>query len=169
MTNNSKYLLYQILDWGLSVGGTMGVIVYDWVSPTNPKSYKLGLLGILLIVVFLMTCKYVFEKRYQKKSNSLLEQLATATDTEIKKEIKSQIRTHEMKNDIYIRLMMLLPFAVLSIVCAFSIQAIESLQGTVNMILVTLGAGSVFNVLKKPLAKTLAEEKTIKKVTSKRN
>lgn len=164
MDLKTKYWFYELLDWGLSVGGTMGVIIYDWISPQNPPSYKIGILGIMLVIVFLFTCKYIFEKQYQKKTNELLESLATATDNEVKAEIKKQIKTHEMKNDIFIRLMMLLPFLVLSIVCAFSIQAMESLQGTVNMVLTTLGAGSVFNVIKKPLKKELNESQTLKKV-----
>lgn len=169
MNINTKYWIYEILDWFFSVGGTMGVIVYDWITPKNPTSYKIGILGIALIITFLFTMKYIFEKQYQKKTNELLESLATATDVEVKAEIKKKIRVHEMKNDVFLRLMILLPFLVLSIVCLFSIQAMESLQGTTNMVLVTLGIGSVFNVLKKPVKKELFENRVEKKVNKKRD
>ena len=35
MSNKTKYLVYNILDWGLSVGGSAGVILYNYITPDN--------------------------------------------------------------------------------------------------------------------------------------
>ena len=64
MSNKTKYLVYNILDWGLSIGGSAGVILYNYITPDNSLGFKLTFSGIVLLVTFLFVCKGIFEKQY---------------------------------------------------------------------------------------------------------
>lgn len=159
MSNKTKYLIYNILDWGLSVGGSAGVILYNYITPDNSLGFKLTFSGIVLLVTFLFVCKGIFEKQYQKVTNGLLENLASETDPDVKTQIKNEIAKHETKNDIYNRLVVLLPFVVLLIVCSLGADVMKDMQGTIGFIIISLGGGSVFNILKKPIKKQLNADK----------
>ena len=78
------YILSSILDYGLTFGGTMGIIIYNYVDPENSESFKITVSGIILVIAMLMSCKTIFEHNYQNKQNTLLQQLATTPDQEKK-------------------------------------------------------------------------------------
>lgn len=162
MTDKAQYILYSILDFGLTFGGTAGVIVYNYVTPTNPLGYKLTLGGIILLIALVLTAKAIFEKHYREKYDTMLQQLAEATDPAIKQEISDKINQHKIKNNVYQRLMLLLPFMVLYLCTWLGATAFENLQASVGLILVSMGIGSVFNILKKPVK----ERMDLAKITS---
>lgn len=163
MSDKAKYILYSLLDFGLTFGGTAGVIVYNYITPTNPLGYKLTLSGIVLVVTLLLTAKTIFEKNYRTKYDTLLQQLAEATTAEQKNAISAEINKHKMKNNVYQRLMVLLPFAILYIVTWLGATSLADLNGTCGLILASMGAGSVFNIIKKPVG----ERVSLAKITSK--
>lgn len=162
MTDKAQYILYSILDFGLTFGGTAGVIVYNYVTPTNPLGYKLTLGGIILLIALVLTAKAIFEKHYREKYDTMLQQLAEATDPAIKQEISDKINQHKIKNNVYQRLMLLLPFMVLYLCTWLGATAFENLQASVGLILVSMGIGSVFNIIKKPVK----ERMDLAKITS---
>lgn len=163
MSDKAKYILYSILDFGLTFGGTAGVIVYNYITPTNSLGFKLTLTGIALVVALILTAKAIFEKKYREKYDTLLQQLAEATNDEQKKAISAEINKHKLKNNIYQRMMVLLPFAILYIVTWLGATSLENLNGTVGLILASMGAGSVFNIAKKPLGEKVSLQKITKK------
>ena len=163
MNVKAQYILYSLLDFGLTWGGTAAVIVYNCITPDNSTGYKLTLGGITLIVALLLTAKAVFEKHYREKYDTLLQQLAEVSDPAVKSTISEKINQHKRKNDIYQRAMLLLPFAILYIVTWFGARSLASLSSTVGLILACMGAGSVFNVLKKPVG----EKVSLNKMTNK--
>lgn len=163
MSDKAKYILFSILDFGLTFGGTAGVIIYNYVTPSNSVGFKLTFSGIVLVVALLLTAKEIFEKQYRTKYDTLLQQLAEASTEEQKKAISAEINKHKMKNNIYQRLMVLLPFAILYIVTSLGATALADLSGTIGIILASMGAGSVFNVIKKPIGDRLS----LAKITSK--
>lgn len=167
MSNKAKYILYSILDFGLTFGGSAGVIIYNYITPTNSLGFKLTFTGIILLVALIFTAKYIFEKNYQSKLDNYLQQLAMATDEAVKEEINKKISEHKIKNNIYQRLMILLPFAILFVVTFLGSTALSDLNGTVGLILASMGAGSVFNVLKKPVKEKLDMEKLNSKAKNK--
>lgn len=167
MTDKAQYILYSILDFGLTFGGTAGVIVYNYITPTNPLGYKLTLGGIILLIALVLTAKAIFEKHYREKYDTMLQQLAEATDPTVKQEISDKINEHKIKNNVYQRLMLLLPFMVLYLCTWLGATAFENLQASVGLILVSMGVGSVFNVIKKPVRERLNLAKTTAKAQSK--
>ena len=167
MSDKAKYILYSILDFGLTFGGTAGVIVYNYITPTNSLGFKLTFSGIVLVVALLLTSKAIFEKRYRAKYDTLLQQLAEATDDEQKKAISGEINKHKLKNNIYQRMMVLLPFAILYIVTWLGATSLENLNGTVGLILASMGAGSVFNIIKKPIGDRVSLDKITNKAKKK--
>ena len=167
MTDKAQYILYTILDFGLTFGGTAGVIVYNYVTPTNPLGYKLTLGGIILLIALVLTAKAIFEKHYLEKYDTMLQQLAEATDPAVKQEISDKINEHKIKNNVYQRLMLLLPFMVLYLCTWLGATAFENLQASVGLILVSMGVGSVFNVIKKPVRERMNLAKTTAKAQSK--
>lgn len=169
MSNKAQYILYSILDFGLTFGGSAGVIVYNYISPTNSLGFKLSMTGILLLVALVFTAKTVFEKGYRNKLDTLLQQLASATNEEVKAEISKKIEAHKIKNNIYERLMILLPFGLMFAVTFVADASLQELQGTLGLILGSMGAGSVFNILKKPVRDKLALEKVHKKIEKRKS
>lgn len=163
MSDKAKYILYSLLDFGLTFGGSAGVIVYNYITPTNSLGFKLTLTGITLFVVLLFTAKAIFEKSYRNKHDTLLQQLAEATDQEIKNGISQELEKHKIKNNIYQRLMVLMPFAILYVVTWLGATSLESLNGTVGLILASMGAGSVFNILKKPIGEKVSLQRIVNK------
>lgn len=169
MSIKAQYILYTILDFGLTFGGTAGVIVYNYISPTNTLGFKLSMTGILLLVCLVLSAKALFEKTYRDKLDGMLQQLAETTDETVKKEISKNIETHKLKNDIYQRLMMLLPFALLYAVTFIADASLENLRGTLGLILASMGAGSVFNVVRNPLKDKVAISKVTKKIEKRKS
>lgn len=167
MSLKAKNILYNLLDFGLTFGGSAGVIVYNYISPDNSTGFKIGFTGVVLIVALLLTAKSIFEKRYQNKMNTYLEQLASSTEEVVKQAIKEKIKSHKLKNSIYQRIMMLLPFMILYTVTWLGQTALASLQGTVGLILLSMGIGSIFNVIKKPVAENYQLQKIERKARKK--
>ena len=163
MSDKAKYILYSILDFGLTFGGTAGVIVYNYITPTNSLGFKLTFTGIVLVVALILASKAIFEKRYRAKYDTLLQQLAEATTDEAKKSISAEINKHKLKNNIYQRMMVLLPFAILYVVTWLGATSLENLNGTVGLILASMGAGSVFNIIKKPVGERVSLDKITNK------
>ena len=164
MSIKAKYIICSILDFGLTWGGSAAVILYNYITPTNSSMFKVSFTAVVLLIALLLVAKAIFEKTYQEKMNAYLEQLATTEDLAVKQEIQKKIGNHKLKNNIYQRLVMILPFAVLYIVTLLSIDSLQTLSGTIGLILIAMGAGSIFNVLKKPLAEKRQIEKINKKV-----
>ena len=59
-------------------------------------------------------------------------------------------------------MMTLLPFAIIYIVTWLGAKSLASLQSTSGLILASMGVGSVFNILKKPLGEKISLAKIIK-------
>ncbi len=145
-----KYITYSVLDFLLTFGGSGAVILYNYLVPDTSMGYKLSLTGIILFIAVLFTAKAIFEKHFREKLDTMLQQLAEATDPEVKQVISEDINKHKVKNSIYQRLMLLLPFIVLVFVTTVAMKWLADLRASAGLILVSMGAGSVFNVLKKP-------------------
>ena len=156
-----------MLDCLLTWGGTAGVIAYNYIVPDNTIGFKVTFTGICLLVAMVFTAKYVFERFYQKKMDNLLQQLATATDENVKAEINKSIEAHKIKLSVYQRLMMMLPILVLFIVCFLGEVSLHNLKGTCIMILLSMGFGSIFNALKTPLANEVKMQKFVDKANNK--
>ena len=145
-----KYITYSILDFVLTFGGSGAVILYNYLVPDTSMGYKLSLTGIILFIAVLFIAKAVFEKHFRDNLDTMLQQLAEATDADVKAVISADINKLKTKQSIYERLMLLLPFIVLVFVTTIAIKWLEELRASVGLILVSMAAGSVFNVLKKP-------------------
>lgn len=162
MTDKAKYLVCNILDYAFTYGGTAAVIIYNYVSPSNSMPFKISLTGIILVIAIIFYMKASFEKHYREKHDNLLQQLAEATDPDVKKKISEKINAHKIKNNIYQRLMLLLPFIVLFIVSWFGEITLANLRGTVGLILISISMGSFMNVIKKPIKEKIDLEKITK-------
>ena len=159
MSDKAKKILYLILDIALTYGGTAGVIVYNYVSPTNSLGYKMTLTGIVLVVAFVLFIKARFEKNYQKKMDNYLQELARATDTSVKEKISAEIDKLKLANQIYQKVMILLPFALVCLVAELGAASMKSLGATSGLILISLGGGSIFNILKNNISEKIAIDK----------
>lgn len=158
-----KYIAYSVLDFLLTFGGSVAVILYNYIVPDNTTGYKLSLTGIILFVAILFIAKAVFEKHFRDNLDTMLQQLAEATEAEVKAVISADINKLKTKQSIYERLMLLLPFIVLVFVTTIAIKWLEELRASVGLILVSMAAGSVFNVLKKPQGEKVKMEKYLKR------
>lgn len=167
MDSKSKYIIYSVFDWLLSLGGSISVILINYISKDNSIGFKIGFGGIVLFVITVFVCKGMYEKSYQDKMNMYLGQLASESDLEIKNEIKSKISKLEQANNIYSRVLMLLPFMILYFATSLGAESMESLKATCGFVILSLGSGSVFNVLKQPLKKEVSRDNIIKKVNKK--
>ena len=163
MTNTAKYWLFNILDFGITFGGTAGVIVWNYITPTNPLGFKLTFTGIILVVALVLFAKAVFEKSYRKKYDMYLQQLAEATTEEDKQAIKTALDKHKLLNNMYQRLMILLPFIILFVVTWLGEIALGNLRGSVGLILLSLTGGSAFYIIKQPFYEKMKLEKLTKK------
>jgi len=159
MSNRGKYLLFNILDWCLTWGGTAAVIVVNYLEPYNPLPYKLALSGIILVVALIFVGKANFEKSYRKKYDNLLQQLAYVTNVDDKEAINKKIEQLKIQNSIIDRVIMILPFVVVYIVTKLADYLLVSLGATAGLIIVSMGAGSIFNVVKQPYYDKAALEK----------
>lgn len=159
-----KYILYSVLDFLFTFGGSGAVIVYNYVVPDSTLGYKLSLTGIILFVAMILAAKAMFEKHYREKLDCYLQQLAEATDPAVKSVISEEINKHKIKNSIYERLMLLLPFIVLVFVTTVAVRWLQDLRASAGLILAAMGVGSIFNVLKKPQGEKVRMAKMMKKV-----
>ena len=158
-----KYIIYSVLDFVLTFGGSGAVILYNYLVPDSSMGYKLSLTGIILFIAVLFMAKAMFEKSYRTKLDTMLQQLAEATDAGVKAVITEDIRKHKVKQSIYERLMLLLPLIVLVFVTTVAIKWIEDLRASAGLILASMSGGSVFNVLKKPQGEKVQMQKYLKR------
>lgn len=163
MSNTTKSYLYSILDFAFTFGGPAGAIIYTYISPDVSTGYKLSFTGVILVLVLVLTAKTIFEHQYQDNMNKYLQQLAEATDVNIKAQISNQINALKTANAIYQRLVTLLPFALLYVVTALGITMLKELQTVVLECLISMGAGSVFNIIKRPVI----EKRNLERITRK--
>lgn len=152
MSLKAKYVLFTVLDFALTFGGTAGVIILNFLEKDTSVGYKLTLGGTVLVICLLFFAKAVFEHNYRNRLDNLLQQLAMATDTETKMAVNEKIEAQKKRNIVYQRITVLLPFAVLFIVTYLGANALEHIHQSAGLVLVTLGGGSIFNVVRKPMA-----------------
>ena len=164
MSNKTKYFTFSVLDFGLTFGGSIAIIVFNFISE-NTYKYKITLGGIILIIGLLFTAKAIFEKHYRDKLDMLLQQLAKADNTDVKNGISEKIDKLKMEQNIYSRVMLMLPFASIYAVTYFGEVELHTLNGCIGFILAFIGSGSVFNILKKPAYEKWQYDKIVKKYT----
>ena len=152
-----------MLDFVLTFGGSGAVILYNYIVPETAFGYKLSLTGIILFVAVLFAAKAVFEKQYRSKLDTMLQQLAEATDPSVKSVIAQDIEKHKIKQSIYERLMLLLPLIILVFVTTVAIKWLEDLRASAGLILASMSGGSVFNVLKRPQGEKVQMQKYLKR------
>ena len=152
------YIIFSILDFGLTFGGSAGIIVVNYLHE-NSVSYKLTLSGIILTIMLFFTAKHIYEKSYQRNLDNLLQDLASATDINVKTEINKKIDTLKLKRDVYDRLMVIMPFGIVYVITWLGEKSLAELNSTCGLILLTLSLGSVFNILKKPQYETYRKKK----------
>ena len=160
------YLVFNILDFGLTYGGSGAVIVANYLQE-NSASYKLTLSGIILTIALFFSTKHIYEKSYQRNLDNYLQDLASATNEDVKTEINNKINVLKRKQDIYDRLMIIMPFAIIYIITWLGVSSLESLHSTCGLIMIALGGGSVCNIVKKPYYENYKREKVEYKVEKK--
>ena len=164
MTNKGKYILYSVLDYLLTFGGTGAIVVLNYVSPDTSTGYKLSFTGVLLIVIMVMVAKSIFEHSYQNKMNDYLQALASTSDTAVKEQINSDIEKLKIANATYQKITTLLPLALMLVCCYLAIDYLKELTSVLEACLLSMGGGAVFSVLKEPLKDKMVQEQAMKKV-----
>lgn len=163
MSYKSQYITFSILDFALTFGGSAAIIVYNFVSE-NSNKYKITLAGIVLIIALIFTAKAIFEKHYRDKLDGYLQQLARSTDDDVKEAISQKIDKLKMQQNIYSRLIVILPFFVVYLISYLGYKELEQLNGCTGFVMLSLISGGVFNVLKKPAYDKYQLEKITKSV-----
>lgn len=164
MTNKGKYILYSILDYLLTFGGTGAIIVFNYINPDTSTGYKLSFTGVLLFVIMVLVAKSMFEHSYQNKMNDYLQALASTSDTAVKDQINSDIEKLKIANAVYQKITTLLPLALMLVCCYLAIDYLKELTGVLEACLLSMGGGAVFSVLKEPLKDKIVQEKALAKV-----
>lgn len=164
MTNRGKYILYSVLEYLLTFGGTGAIVVFNYINPNTSTGYKLSFTGVLLILIMVMVAKTMFEHSYQNKMNDYLQALASASDTEVKNSINESIESLKVTNAVYEKITTLLPIALMLVVCYLAIDYLKELTSVLEACLVSMGGGAVFSVVKVPLKDKIVEEKALKKI-----
>ena len=167
MSNKGKYILYSLLEYALTFGGTGAIIVLNYISPDTSIGYKLSFTGVVLVLVIVWVAKSMFEHSYQNKMNDYLQALASTTDNAVKEQINESIDNLKVANEIYQRITTLLPLILMLVVCYLAIDYLEELTGVLEACLLALGGGSIFGVLKTPLKDKIVQETALKKVAKK--
>ena len=162
MSNKAKYFTFSVLDFALTFGGTIAVIVFNFIDENSDK-YKITLSGIVLIIALLFTAKAIFEKHYRDKLDMLLQQLAKADTPDVKNGISEQIDKLKMEQNVYQRITILLPFICIYAISYFGEIELHALKGCCGFVLAFLTSGSVFNVIKKPAYEKWQYDKLTKK------
>lgn len=166
MTYKTKYLISNILDFVFTFGGSALIVGINYVSKSTSK-YKLAITGIMMIIALVFTAKHIFEKGYRDKMDMYLQALASTNNTEEKQQIEKEIDSLKMKNNIYNRILIILPFAILYIVAYMGEKELYQLRSTTGLMMTTLGIGSIFNVIKQPMYEKMKIENIRKKVLKK--
>jgi hypothetical protein len=161
------YILYSILDFGLTFGGTSAVIIANYVDENNSTGYKITFSGIILVSLLFFTAKAMYEHSYQRKLDNYLQDLASATDNNVKTEINKKINVLKRKQDVYNRVLVVAPFALVYLITYLGAKTLESLNATCGLMLASLGIGSIFNILKKPKYEQYKRDKLEYKVNKK--
>lgn len=164
MSNKGKYILYTILDYLLTFGGTGAIIVYNYVTPDTSLGYKLSFTGVLLVIVMVLTAKTMFEHSYQNKMNDYLQALASTSDTDVRTQINSEIEKLKIANATYQKITSLLPLALMLVCCYLAIDYLKELTGVLEACLLAMGGGAVFSVLKEPLKDKVIQENAFNKI-----
>ena len=167
MTNKGKYILYSVLEYLLTFGGTGAIVVFNYIDPDTSTGYKLSFTGILLILIMVMVAKSMFEHSYQNKMNDYLQALASTSDTEVKNSINESIDSLKIANATYQKITTLLPLALMLVVCYLAIDYLKELTSVLEACMVSMGGGAVFNVVKVPLKDKIIQEDALKKVNKK--
>lgn len=163
MSDKVKNIIYTLLDYGLTWGGPAGLVVYTYISEDTSTGFKLSFTGILLLIALVFTAKAQFTKKYRDNYDLLLQQLGLASSQDDKEAISKKIDNLKTTSDIYSRITLLLPFAVLYIVSYFGQMALAELQSVCGFVLLSMGAGSVFGVLERPVKERIKLQKILKK------
>lgn len=169
MSNKGKYILYTILDYALTFGGTGAIIVANYITPNTSVGYKLSFTGVLLVVIMVMTAKSIFEHSYQNKMNDYLQALASTNDSAVKEQINEEIEHLKIANATYQKITTLLPLALMLVCCYIAIDYLKELTSVLEACLLAMGGGAVFSVMKEPLKDKLVQEKAFKKVNKSTN
>lgn len=164
MSNKGKYILYSILDYLLTFGGTGAIVVFNYITPDTSVGYKLSFTGVLLIVILVFVAKSMFEHSYQNRINDYLQALASTSDPDVKTQINKEIESLKTANAIYQKITTLLPLALMLICCYLAIDYLEELTSVLEACLLSMGGGAVFSVLKEPLKDKIIQEKALAKV-----
>lgn len=162
ISNRTKYFTFSILDFALTFGGPLAIIIFNYVDE-NTNQYKITLTGIILIIALLFVAKGIFEKHYRDKLDTLLQQLAKSDNAEVKEGINKEIDKLKMEQNIYSRITLMLPFACIYAISYFGEVELHALNGCVGLVLLFLASGSVFNVVKKPAYEKWQYDKLEKK------
>lgn len=164
MTNKGKYILYSVLEYLLTFGGTGAIVVLNYIDPDTSTGYKLSFTGVLLILVMVMVAKSMFEHSYQNKMNDYLQALASASDTEVKNSINESIDKLKVANATYQKITTLLPLALMLVCCYLAIDYLKELTSVLEACMVSMGGGAVFSVVKVPLKDKIVQETAYKKI-----
>ena len=164
MTNKGKYILYSVLEYLLTFGGTGAIVVLNYIDPDTSTGYKLSFTGVLLILIMVMVAKSMFEHSYQNKMNDYLQALASASDTEVKNSINESIDKLKVANATYQKITTLLPLALMLVCCYLAIDYLKELTSVLEACLVSMGGGAVFSVVKVPLKDKIVQETAYKKI-----
>ena len=164
MTNKGKYILYSVLEYLLTFGGTGAIVVLNYIDPDTSTGYKLSFTGVLLILIMVMVAKSMFEHSYQNKMNDYLQALASASDTEVKNSINESIDKLKVANATYQKITTLLPLALMLVCCYLAIDYLKELTSVLEACLVSMGGGAVFSVVKVPLKDKIVQETAFKKI-----
>lgn len=167
MSNKGKYILYTILEYALTFGGTGAIIVANYITPDTSVGYKLSFTGILLVLIIVLTAKSMFEHTYQNKMNDYLQALASASNTEVKEQINESIERLKVANATYQKITTLLPLVLMLVCCYLAIDYLIELTSVLEACILSMGGGAVFSVLKEPLKDKIVTEKASKKLTKK--
>lgn len=164
MSNKGKYILYSILEYALTFGGTGAIIVANYISPDTSTGYKLSFTGIVLVLIIVWVAKSMFEHTYQNKMNDYLQALASTSDTTLKDQINEDIDALKVANATYQKITTLLPLILMLVVCYLAIDYLTELTGVLEACLLSMGGGAIFGVLKTPLKDKIVTETALKKV-----
>ena len=164
MSNKAKYILYSVLEYALTFGGTGAIVVYNYLTPDTSLGYKLSFTGVLLIVGIVLMAKSMFEHSFQNKMNNYLQALASTTDTAVKEQINNEIEQLKIYNEIYQKITTLLPIGLMLAVCYLAVDYLNELTDVLEAVLLAMGGGGLFGVLKVPLADKAVQERAEKKV-----
>ena len=164
MSSKGKYILYTLLEYALTFGGTGAVIVLNYITPDTSIGYKLSFTGVLLVLVMVLTAKTMFEHTYQNKMNDYLQALAATSDTAVKTEINESIEKLKVANQVYEKITTLLPLALMLVCCYLAIDYLKELTSVLEACLISMGGGAVFSVMKAPLKDKIVQETALKKI-----